>query len=67
MTPEAENAINSTARAALTEFTSKTNTLTYRKILDKHATRIEPLIPARHRHIAWMWLNCAVQRISKNK
>lgn len=67
MDPEAEIEINSTARAVLTEFKSKSNTLTYRQLLDKHARRIETLIPAKHRCRAWMWLNCVCQRIGGHK
>lgn len=65
MTPEAQNAINSTARAALKEFKHQSNTLTYRQILDKHAKRIETLIPAKHRGRAWLWLNCVCQRLGR--
>lgn len=65
MSPEIQNAINSTARAALNEYFSKTNTLTYRQILNKHATKIAPLIPAKHRGRAWMLLNVVCQRIGK--
>ncbi|UIA85232.1 hypothetical protein LU604_10625 [Erwinia tracheiphila] len=66
MTPEADNAIKSTARTALAEYTNPTNTLTYRQILDKHARRIEALIPAHHRGRAWLWLNCVCQRLGRN-
>ncbi|MEM6050474.1 hypothetical protein AAH450_07805 [Erwinia sp. P7711] len=65
MTPEAENAINSIARAALKEFTNQSNTLTYRQILDKHAKHIETLIPAKHRGLAWLWLNVVCQRLGR--
>lgn len=32
MSPESQNAINSTARAAVKEYTNKSNTLTYRPL-----------------------------------
>lgn len=67
MNAENENAINGVARAVLNEFTSKSNSLTYRQILDKHAVKISPLIPVRHRSLAWMWLNCVCQRLVKRK
>lgn len=63
MTPEASNATTCTARAAITEYFSKTNTLTYRDILDKHAKKIELLILIKHRCWAWMWLNVVCQRL----
>jgi hypothetical protein len=65
MSPESQNAINRTARAAVKEYTNKSNTLTYRQILDKHAKRIETLIPAQHRGRAWLWLNCVCQRLGR--
>ncbi len=66
MTPEADNAIRNTAKAALSEYTNKSNTLSYREILDKHAKRIELLIPAKHRGRAWLWLNCVCQRLGRD-
>ncbi|OON35560.1 hypothetical protein BTJ39_22510 [Izhakiella australiensis] len=67
MKPEDENAINSVARAVISELTSKSNQLTYRQILDKHATKIAPLIPAKHRGRAWLWLNCVCQNLASGK
>jgi len=65
MTPEQSNAINSIARAALNEYNSNNNKLTYRQILDKHSNKIEMLIPAKHRGRAWLWLNCVCQSLAK--
>ncbi len=65
MQTEHENAINNTARVAIKEFTNPTNKLTYRQILDKHSTKIAPLIPAKHREVAWLWLNCVCQRLAR--
>lgn len=67
MSPEIQNAINSTARAALNEYFSKSNTLTYRQILDKHSTKIATLIPAKHSGRAWLWLNCVCQSMGGRK
>jgi len=67
MTPEAENAINSIARTALAEFTSKSNTLTYRQTLDKHAAKIAHLVPTKYRWEPWMWLNYICQRLANKR
>ncbi len=65
MTPEADNAIKSTARTALKEYANPNNTLTYRQILDKHSPKIAALIPAKHRGRAWLWLNCVCHQVAR--
>ncbi len=63
MSPEIENAIRSVGKEVIAEYTSKSNTLTYRQLLDKHAARIAPLLPTKSE--PWLWLNIYTQRVAK--
>ncbi|EOS94696.1 hypothetical protein SY86_18530 [Erwinia tracheiphila] len=67
MTPEADNAIKSTARTALAEYTNPNNTLTYRQALDKHAAKIAHLVPDKYRREPWLWLNYVCQRLANKR
>ncbi len=60
-----DNLLRNAAIAALTEYRSPTNNLTYREILDKHAVNIAPYWPAKPP--AWMRLSCACMRIDAGK
>lgn len=65
MRTEIENVLLSIGKDVIAEYSSKTNTLTYRELLDKHAARIAILLPPKPE--PWLWLNVYTQRVAAKK
>ncbi len=65
MRVELENVLLSIGKDVIAEYSSKTNSLTYRELLDKHSPRIALLLPPEFP--AWMWLNVYTQRVAEQK
>jgi len=66
MTPEeAENAVRAIAKKLINELRSKSNTNTFRELLDKYASQAKPFCPPKHE--AWLWLCVIVHRVVEGK